>query len=365
MVLVVTSCAASTASVTQRTSQVTPIAATATPTAITDPNGVHVQGTQLYHQGRAIALIGFNRTSLEYSCTGDEHLKLADFQAMRAWGANVVRLPTSSEFWANAGGACPTYRATVQRVVASARAAHLFVILDLQWSAPFDLPGDRTRGGVQCPMPDAGKDAAMWQDIARLYSNDTGVLFDLYGEPFGISWSTWLNGGRVTEGCYIIGGPSARREAGTYQAIGMRPLVKLIREIAPDNVIIVSGTNWGFDLSGIPSGFAIPDKNIVYDTHPFDYGGKQRGDWSRAFGQTSAQYPVIAGEFGSYSCGTSYIRQAIDYFNARHISWLAWSWQTGPCSGPSLLADWAGAPSAPYGSYIKQRMLAVAASQGA
>ena len=365
VLLVVTACGASTAPVTQQTPQVTPTAAPITPTTAADPNGISVQGTQLYHQGQAITLIGFNRTSLEYSCTGDEHLKLADFQAMRAWGANVVRLPTSSEFWANAGGACPTYRATVQRVVASARAAHLFVILDLQWSAPFDLPGDRTRGGVQCPMPDTGKDATMWQDIARLYSNDTGVLFDLYGEPFGVSWSTWLNGGTVTQGCYIIGGPSARRESGTYQAIGMRPLVKLIREIAPDNVIIASGNNWGFDLSAIPNGFAIPGKNIVYDTHPFDYGGKQPGDWSRGFGQTSTQYPVIAGEFGSYSCGTSYIRQAIDYFNAHHISWLAWSWQTGPCSGPSLLADWSGAPSAPYGSYIKQRMLAVAASQGA
>lgn len=362
--LMITACGASTATGAQRTSQATSTAAPVTPTAAADPNGISVQGTQLYHQGRAITLVGFNRTSLEYSCTGDEHLQLADFQAMRAWGANVVRLPTSSEFWANAGGDCPSYRTTVQRVVANARAAQLFVILDLQWSAPFDLSGDRTRGGVQCPLPDAGKDAAMWQDIARLYSNDTGVLFDLYGEPFGVSWSTWLDGGKVTQGCYIIGGPSAQKENGTYQAIGMRPLVKLIRAIAPNNVIVVSGTNWGFDLSGIPSGFAIPDKNIVYDTHPFDYGGKQPGDWSRAFGQTSTQYPVIAGEFGSYSCGTSYIKQAIDYFNARHISWLAWSWQTGPCSGPSLLANWSGAPSAPYGSYIKQRMLAIAASQG-
>lgn len=127
-----TACGAPPAAVSQRTAQVTPTAATATPTTVPDPNGVSVQGTQLYHQGRAITLVGFNRTSLEYSCTGDEHLKLADFQAMRQWGANIVRLPTSSEFWANAGGACPTYRATVQQVVASARAAHLFVILDLQ-----------------------------------------------------------------------------------------------------------------------------------------------------------------------------------------------------------------------------------------
>lgn len=307
-------------------------------------------------------LVGVNRSSLEYSCAGDDHLALADFQAMRQWGANVVRLPISSEFWANAGGACPGYRATVQRVVADARAARLFVILDLQWSAPFDLPADRTRGGVQCPMPDTGKDLAMWKDIATLYRHDTGVLFDLYGEPYDITWSTWLNGGAITEGCYIIGGPSLAREPGTYQAIGMRELVRQIRVIAPDNVIIVAGINWGYDLSGVLSGFAVAGKNVAYDSHPFDYGNKQPDDWYRAFGHTATRYPVIVGEFGSYNCGTGYIEQAINYFKSQNISWLAWTWQTGSCSGPSLLADWSGKPSAPYGSFIQRQMQAAAAA---
>lgn len=362
--LTVASCNASGASVSQQSAQATNTAKNTPPTATPIPVGVSVQGTRFYSQGKPITLIGVNRSSLEYSCKGDDHLKPADFQAMRQWGMNVVRIPTSSEFWANAGGSCPDYHETVQKVVANARAAHLFVILDLQWSAPFDLPADRTSGGVQCPMPDTGKDAAMWQDIAQLYRNDTGVLFDLYGEPYDISWSTWLNGGAITEGCYIIGGTSGGKETGTYQAIGMRALVKLIREHAPDNVIVVAGTTWGYDLAGVNYGFAISDKNIVYDTHPFDYGNKQPGDWYRAFGQTASRYPVIAGEFGSYTCGTGYIGQAINYFNTRHISWLAWSWQVGSCSGPSLLADWSGAPSDPYGSYIKQQMQAIAAAQG-
>jgi aryl-phospho-beta-D-glucosidase BglC (GH1 family) len=334
----------------------------ATATAVPAPIGVRVQGTRLYSQGHPITLLGVNRSSLEYSCAGDEHLAPADFQAMRQWGANVVRLPISSEFWANAGGACPGYQQTVERVVASARAAQLFVILDLQWSAPFDRPDDRTRGGVQCPMPDAGKDLAMWKDIAALYHSDTGVLFDLYGEPYDISWSTWLNGGTITEGCYIIGGPSLTKETGTYRAIGMRDLVRQIRAIASDNVIVVAGTNWGYDLSGILDGFALADKNIVYDTHPFDYGNKQPGDWYRAFGHTATRYPVIVGVFGSYNCGTGYIEQAIQYFNSQRISWLAWSWQTGSCSGPSLLADWSGAPSVPYGKTIQQQMRAAAAA---
>jgi endoglucanase len=357
---VLASCDTSNAAVVQTPSQGNPTGKVGTATSIPDPIGVSVQGTRLYSQGRPITLVGVNHSSLEYYCKGDGHLTLADFQAMRQWGANAVRIPTSSEFWANAGGACPTYHATVQQAVANARAAHLFVILDLQWSAPFDLPQDRTSGGVQCPMPDTGKDLAMWQDIARLYHNDTGVLFDLYGEPYDISWPTWLNGGTITEGCYVVGGPSLTKEYGTYQAIGMRTLVKQIRALAPDNVLVLSGLTWGYDLSGIRSGFAVAGKNIVYSTHPFDHSNKLPGDWYRAFGHTSQYYPVLAGEFGSYNCGTSYNEQAINYFTAHHISWLAWTWQTGSCSGPSLLASWPATPSVPYGSYIQQRMLAAA-----
>src|SRR5260221_2535635 len=207
------------------------------------PVGVTVQGTRFASQGRAVTLMGVNHSSLEYSCAGDGHFTPADFQAMRGWGMNVVRLPLSSEFWANAGAVCSGYRATVMKAVANARAAHLFVILDLQWSAPFDSPADRTHGGVQCPLPDTAKDVAFWQDLATLYHNDTGVLFDLFGEPFGISWSTWLNGGTISSGCYIIGGPSLQQDPGTYQAIGMRALVARVRELAPDNVIILGGTN--------------------------------------------------------------------------------------------------------------------------
>src|SRR5258708_6744324 len=147
-------------------------AAAATPThpaaptpTLAPPIGVAVQGTGFVSHGHPITLIGVNHSGLEYNCTGDGHLALADFRAMRAWGMNVVRLPLSSEFWANAGNDCPGYHQTVSQAVAAARTAGLFVILDLQWSAPFDTLADRTRGGVQCPMPDTGKDLALWRDL--------------------------------------------------------------------------------------------------------------------------------------------------------------------------------------------------------
>lgn len=355
-------CGTSSASASQQVlhSRVTAPAATPT-TPPMSPVGVSVQGTRFVSQGHVVTLVGANHSSLEYSCSGDGHFTLADFQAMRGWGMNVVRIPLSSEFWANAGNDCPGYRQTVTQAVTNARAAHLFVIVDLQWSAPFDTRDDQKRGGVQCPMPDTGKDVAFWQDLATRYRDDPGVLFDLLGEPFNISWSTWLNGGSISSGCYIIGGPSLQQEFGSYRAIGMRALVAKVRAIAPDNVIILGGIDWGYDLSGILQGFALQGANLVYDTHPFDYSGKQPGDWPLAFGDTAHQYPVIASEFGSYSCGTDYIAQAVTYFTAHNISWLAWTWGPYSCSTPSLLAAWPDVPSVPYGSYLKQQMLQVAA----
>jgi hypothetical protein len=129
-------------------------------------------------------------------------------------------------------------------------------------------------------------------------------------------------------------------------------------------VIVLGGTNWGYDLSGISQGFALQNSNLVYDTHPFDYGGKQPSDWDRDIGATAQRYPVIASEFGAYDCGTGYISQAISYFNTHHISWLAWTWGIGACTGPSLLASYPGTPSEPYGAYVRQQMLAAQQTAG-
>src|SRR6185437_517391 len=125
------------------------------------------------------------------------------------------------------------------------------------------------------------------------------------------------------------------------------------------NILIISGTDWGYDLAELAR-YAIGGANIIYSTHPFDYSGKQPENWPTDFGSAIGSFPVIAGEFGSYTCGTSYVSQAISYFNAHHLSWLAWAWSPNGCGGPGLLADWSGTPSAPYGTYIRQQMQAQA-----
>jgi endoglucanase len=346
------------------TASATAVAATATATPVPLP-ALAVRGTQIFDSaGKPVTLIGVARESLEYDCNqytvGDGHFQLQDFQAMRSWGANTVRITLSSEFWSGAGGDCLKYHQTVMQAVANAEAAGLYVMLTLQWDAPYDTTYDRTHGGVQCPMPDNQKDVAFWRDLATIYGHDQHVLFDLFSEPHDVSWDVWLNGGTIANAaCYTIGA-NETIEPGTYTAIGMRALVAAVRAIAPQNIIVVSGLNWGYDLSEL-SQYAISGANIVYSTHPFDYGNKLPQDWPADFGNMTASFPIIAGEFGSYDCGTSYNSQAIAYFNAHHMSWLAWAWDDhSGCGGPSLLADWSGAPSQPYGAFIRQQMLATA-----
>lgn len=353
--------AAATATAVQRaaTATATPVPPTATPAPVP---ALATQGNRIVNTatGQTVRLIGAARSSLEYECQGDQHFALADFQAMRSWGMNAVRIPLWTRFWLNIDNSCPTYQQTVAGAVANAEAAGLYVILTIQWNAacaaPSDYFADHTPD-YQYPMPDAKTDAQMWQQLAGIYKADTHVIFDIFSEPHYISWSVWYNGGPITtsSGC-------------TYQAIGMNALAEQVRASAP-NLIIVSGNDWGYDLSQIGNGYAIKASNVVYGTHPFEYGDKEPGYWQNSFGNTAAHYPVIATEFGEYDCQTGYIGQAISYFNAHQMSWLAWNWSvvppsvTAPCDptqfqGPFLLASWSGTPMAPYGVYIRDQMLA-------
>ncbi len=326
-----------------------------TPSPTSDPwttEALSVSGLQIVNtQGQPVTLLGVSRFSLEYACHGDGHFQLADFQAMRSWGMNTVRIPLSSAFWRNLDNQCPNYQATVASAVNNAEAAGLYVILDLQRDAPLSLSQDASSGGAQCPLPDAKYDTGFWKDVAEIYRDDPRVLFDLLGEPHDINWWQWWHGGAVTSGCF------AYPRAYTYTAIGMPALAADVRAIAPRNIIILSGVDWGYDLSNLTRDHAVQVSNVLYATHPWDHQSVQQpADWPRAFGVTARQLPVIATEFGAYDCRTSYISTELAYFERLHMSFLAWAWTPGACATPGLLANWSGAPTIPYGQFIQAQM---------
>lgn len=298
--------------------------------------GYHVSGNQVLDgNGQPHLFHGVARPTLEWSATG-ENISPGDFQKMASWKANVVRIGLNQDYWL-----LPTYAEGYQKVVLQAvewaKQAGLDVILDLHWSDR----GDFTVQPNQQLMADQNS-ITFWKSMAQTFKDDGRVLFELYNEPEGIPWDVWLNGGPVTG------------QNGEMTAAGMQQMADAIRAAEDPNlrhILIAGGVNWAYDLSGVAT-HQVKGDDIMYATHPYDYGNKQPADWDRAFGYLTQSVPVIATEFGSFDCSTGYTSQVIDYADAHGASWTGWAWYVQGCSFPSLITSWDGTPSAP-GAVVK------------
>ncbi|MGD0678958.1 MAG: glycoside hydrolase family 5 protein [Polyangiaceae bacterium] len=301
------------------------------------PSGYYTNGAQVCSaSGEPHIFQGVDRPSLEWSADGD-HISAQDFLEMgQAWHANVVRIAMNQDFWlSNASLYSPNYAATIDQAVTSAELAGLDVILDLHWSDQGNLSAQLAGTGIkndtagysmQQPMADANS-VMFWAQVASRYKGDGHVLFELYNEPNGIDWDTWLNGGTF-EG---------------YVVAGMQQLYNAVRVTAgADNVVIAGGLSWAFDLSGVAT-HPIQGYNVMYATHPYRAGDPE-SEWSGYFGYLAAQNiaPVIVTEFGDNesNCTGAWDTSLIQYAQGLQISWTAWAWYPGGCSFPSLISDW-------------------------
>ena len=301
------------------------------------PNGYYVQGNTIYDAANAPHLLhGMARPSMEWSATG-EHVGTADYQIMKSWGARLVRIALNQDFWlpgaAKHNGA---YVGNVDQAIQQARQLGLDVILDLHWSDKGNL--QEANPGQQ-RMADQNS-ITFWTDVAAKYKGDGRVLFELYNEPHDVSWDVWLSGGSSGDG---------------FNAVGMQQLYNAVRATGADNLVIIGGLDYAFDLSGVP-GHRVQGYNIVYASHPYDYPNKQPANWEKAWGFLAATDPVALTEFGTFNCSTSYYSQLIQAADAKKVSWTAWAWYPGGCGFPSIINDWNGTPSDP-GKIVKAALL--------
>src|SRR5258707_2963359 len=125
---------------------------TSTPTPTPDI-ALSLSGAQIMRGGQPVTLVGAARYSLELEVPIAVALELSDFQAMRTWGMNTVRIPLSSAFWRNLDGKCPDYQATVAAAVASAEQAGLYVILHIPRDAPLSTAPDAIACRSPRPLP--------------------------------------------------------------------------------------------------------------------------------------------------------------------------------------------------------------------
>lgn len=295
--------------------------------------GYYVQGNKIYDaNGNVHIFRGLARPSHEWNAQG-ENVSLADFQKIASWGANVTRLSLNQGFWLPGHVRYDgNYQANIDQAVQWAHQAGLDVILDLHWSDRGDMNNGDTK---QQRMADQNS-VKFWQSVAEKYKGDNRVLFELYNEPHDIQWNVWRNGGDSGEG---------------YQVVGMQSLYDTVRATGANNLTLIGGVDWAFDLSGAAQN-RITGTNIVYVTHPYDYPNKAPGAWEAKFGILGATDPIFITEFGSFDCSTNYTSTLLNYAKDHGMSWTGWAWYPGGCNFPALINNWNGDPSAP-GQVVK------------
>ncbi len=311
---------------------------------------------------------GVGRDGLEFSCTGDSYMDTAHLAFMGPgtsgpagtyWWANTVRLPLSEGFWLRGYSAqfCSfaQYQALVKRLVDTLTAMKLNVILDLQWT---DAGGQSMTSGAGWAMPDSDS-VTFWTQVGNIYKSYSNVLFELYNEPHPSSWTIWQQGGTITDTSYQVYCHCI--QTFTYKAVGMQAMVNAARATGATNLVLVGGQGWGYDLSQLGS-FPITGTNVVFDTHPYPYTGKEPTNWDASFGNASLTVPVMSAENGEYDCQSSYMSQLLPYLDAHLIGWTSWAWYSvgSACKYPQLVADYQGTPAPNMGAYVYQHLLSYA-----
>jgi uncharacterized protein YbdZ (MbtH family) len=315
--------------------------------------GLHVSGNQLVDKhGRAVRLLGVNRSGGEYACV-QGHPPMAGpdgrraIAAMTAWGINAVRVPLNEHCWLGINGA-PTgyskshYRAAIRHYVGRLHRAGLFVVLDLHWNAP-----GTTRAHGQQPMADLDHAPAFWKSVARTFRHDHSIAFDLYNEPHDISWKCWRDGCRLPEG---------------WRTAGMEQLVHAVRSTGALQPLIATGIEWGSDLSAwLAHKPRDPRNQLAAGLHVFDFAHCTTTQcWQQTVAPVARSVPVVATELGQRRCPSAFMDRFMNWADAAGVSYLGWSWNPFGCGGPALIESWNGRPTGP-GRQLRARLLALAA----
>jgi endoglucanase len=334
---------------------------------------LHVSGNELVSSsGARVVLHGVDRSGTEYACVQgfgifDGPNNQASLTAMKKWHINAVRVPLNQACWDREPYVRARYRGTayrnaVKNYVKLLNDNGMVAILDLHWT-----DGSYTGPSAGCsswhavcqkPMPGTGA-VRFWGSVAHAFKGNDAVIFDLFNEPYperatGASesegWNCWLHGGTCT--------------GISYQVAGMQSLVNAIRAAGASNVIMLGGLEYSNDLTGwLAHKPTDPDHNLVASWHSYNFNAcSTRSCWDSQVAPVLKKVPLIAGEVGENDCAATYLNGLLPWMDARHASYLAWTWDnwSGGCaSGPTLITDYTGTPTA-YGSGYQAHLKSVA-----
>jgi endoglucanase len=255
------------------------------------------------------------------------HWTKRTFEEVKAWGANVVRLPVHPVAWRARGE--KAYLALLDEGVGWAREAGLYVLLD------WHVIGNLRTELVQDAMYDTTRRETLqfWRAASSHYADDpTLVLYELFNEPTDdngrlgrLTWSEWK--------------PL------------LEEMVGIVRANDPSSLVVVAGLDWAYELREVLA-HPVAAPGVAYASHPYPQKRPEPWEpkWEADWGHVAAKYPVFVTELGYARDGdvpfvgtNHYGRAIVEYMAERNISWAAWCFDTRWV--PTLIRDWQYTPT--------------------
>ncbi|MBR4761627.1 MAG: cellulase family glycosylhydrolase [Clostridia bacterium] len=299
------------------------------PTALTAADyaaGLSVEGNTLRIGDKPVALQGANIPHFSWSNNGDgSDASIALNDAINDFGCKIVRLAVNPNYYVNGGTykntykSAEQYRAYIDSFINELTAAKIAVVLDCHaYSGVYDTV------------------VSFWDIAAPLYDSNELVMYDLVNEPIS-TWEIWYEGGDI-----IL--PDA--DSTQTHSIGMPALIDRIRAVS-DNVIVLGGINWAYDLSGISvssfnalaaeraaalgiseadyaAAYSVREpsrkgRGIMLSTHI--YGSDEKHytsmNWEASYGGVKGEFPILVGEYNPY-----FRNGQIDELNEKEIAFF-------------------------------------------
>jgi endoglucanase len=348
--------------------------ATTPPPPTAPPLQLHVSGNKLVSAtGQRVVLHGVNRSGTEFMCVHgagifDGPSSVASIRAMKHHGINAVRVPLNEACWNGDSYVKPTmagapYRAAVKAYLSRLNANGMVAIIDLHWTAGQYIGGASAcvsaEAVCQKPMPDAAESVPFWKSVARTFTGNDAVIFDLFNEPYpeqanhnieAAGWRCWLHGGGDCVGI-------------SYKVAGMQTLVNAVRSTGANNVLMLGGLEWSNDLSQwLSHEPADPAHNLAASWHSYNFNAcSNKRCWNKQLAPVIAKVPLIAGEIGENDCAGSYVNRLTSWMDSKSASYLAWTWNSdfNCASGPGLITGYDGHPT-PFGAAYEKHLRSIA-----
>ena len=281
-----------------------------------------VQGNQLVDgNGNPLTLRGIHRDRTQDVGYGTTIplVTAQEIDAMKAWGANAVRVPVSSAIWMDYG--CSFHDANyggqggyIDQLVNKINADGMVAIVDLHVISDKNCT---TPGRWAAPNQSS---AEFWTSAATLFANRPLVAFELFNEP-------------------QLNDPAA------WQA-GEQNLYNAVEATGARNVVIIDADNAATEPKAIVTGHAVTDTNhnIAYAVHPYTCVNPDDPTCTSnpanhtakltvlsKFVPVAATYPVVATEFGwpnPPDTGADFYQSTYAYLDSQHPAWgsIAFGW---------------------------------------